>query len=322
MAERRVGSNAPLLAGVPVTLLPGVVRILAPNPSLMTGPGTNTYLIGGEDLVAIDPGPDDDAHLDRVAAAASGRLRYIVVTHTHADHAPGARGLAVRTGATVLGYGARNGFAPDAELREGDVVAGADVTLRALHTPGHASDHLCYLLEQVGDARAAASSAGFGAGSTVAASPGAGVLFSGDHVMGGSTVVIAPPDGNMAAYLASLTRLQGLDPPLIGIAPGHGGYLGDPRTVIDGYLSHRAAREASVLAALDDGMEMTIDELVEEIYRDVAAELHPVARYSVWAHLEKLLAEGRVVNDAAGGTPGALSARWRRSGADGGATLR
>ncbi len=246
----------------------GIWRVLAPNPSVMTGPGTNTYLVGGADLVAIDPGPDDEAHLDRIAEVGEGRIRYVVATHTHPDHAPGAGGLAERTGATVLGFDERDGFAPDGCLGDGDVVAGDGFRLRALHTPGHASNHLCYLLEE------------------------RGILFSGDHIMGGSTVVIAPPDGDMAAYLGSLRRLLALDPPLAAIAPGHGPLMADPQAVIEGYLRHRLAREQAISAALRRRGRATIPELVVDVYTDVPEALHPIARYSVWAHLRKLAGEG------------------------------
>lgn len=255
-----------LRPGVVAEVVPGVRRIVAPNPSLMTGPGTNTYLVGTSEVVVIDPGPDDEAHLDAVAAAGAGRIRRVAVTHTHPDHAPGAAGLAARTGALVAGFGARDGFLPDEVLGEGDVLGAGEHRMRALHTPGHASNHLCYLLE------------------------GAGVLFSGDHVMGGSTVVIAPPDGDMAAYLASLERLLVLAPPLRAIAPGHGPLMEDPPAVLQGYLDHRRAREAAILAALRRRGSATVDDLVEDVYVDVPSALHPVARYSVWAHLRHLAA--------------------------------
>lgn len=257
-------SAAGLVPGEVVALSSAVRRILAPNPSLMTGPGTNTYLVGTGDVAVIDPGPDDAGHLDAIAAAGAGRIRHVLVTHTHPDHAPGAAGLAERTEAVVLGYGERDGFVPDEALAEGDSVAGDGFRLRALHTPGHASNHLCFLLE------------------------GEDLLFSGDHVMGGSTVVIAPPDGDMGDYLASLERLRDLEPPIAAIAPGHGPLMEDPRAVLEGYLAHRRAREASIAAALARRGEATIDDLVADVYTDVPVELHPVARYSVWAHLRHL----------------------------------
>ncbi|MHB8246389.1 MAG: MBL fold metallo-hydrolase [Acidimicrobiales bacterium] len=269
-----------------VEVLPRVLRLTAPNPSIMTGPGTNTYLVGEKDLVAIDPGPVDDAHLDAVASAAEsyGRLRAVIVTHHHSDHAPGSRGLAERTGAVVLGYEERAGFSPDRQITEGAVVDLGDLPLRAVHTPGHASDHLCYMLDD-----------------------SMRLLFSGDHIMGGSTVVIAPPDGNMAEYLASLDRLLGEQPAIEAIVPGHGAVMTDPIAVISEYRSHRLAREGAVLAALEHRGDATIDQIVADIYVDVPEVLHPVARYSVWAHLLKLRDEGHASSEE----PGTVEGTWR-----------
>jgi glyoxylase-like metal-dependent hydrolase (beta-lactamase superfamily II) len=267
-------TDAALVPGVVAEIAPQVRRLVAPNPSSMTGPGTNTYLVGTDHLAVIDPGPDEPLHLDAVAAAGNGRIRYVLVTHTHPDHSPGAAGLAQRTGATLLGFGERDGFVPDAALAEGDVVAGDDFRLRALHTPGHASNHLCYLLEEDD------------------------LLFSGDHVMGGSTVVIAPLDGDMDLYLASLERLRSLDPPLRAIAPGHGPVMEDPPAVLDEYIAHRLAREASIASALAGLGTATVDDLVAAVYTDVPVALHPIARYSVWAHLRRLAGAGRAASDA------------------------
>ena len=216
-----------LTPGKVVTLSPLVRRVLAPNPNIMTGPGTNTYLVGRDDLAVIDPGPDDhEEHLDAVAAAGDGRIRWILVTHTHPDHSPGAAGLKARTGAEVLGFDERDGFVPDRSIGDGHVLADGAGTfrLRALHTPGHASNHLCYVLD------------------------GEDVLFSGDHIMSGSTVVIAPPDGDMATYLESLAMVGKLD--MSAIFPGHGDVIGDGHGKVEEYIAHRLAREAAVLAAL------------------------------------------------------------------------
>ncbi len=273
-----------LTAGVAAELSPLVRRVLAPNPSIMTGPGTNTYLVGDGSgpLAVIDPGPANDQHLDAVAAAADGRIGWIIATHTHVDHSPGAAGLRARTGAPVFGFGppppsARGAggleghdwnFAPDAEVREGWRPPGADFVLTALHTPGHASNHLCFALDD-----------------------GGRVLFSGDQVMSGSTVVIAPPDGDMAVYLESLERLRSAR--FDRIAPGHGDLIEDVAAVLDDYLAHRQAREVAILGALREAGQAGVDQLVAAVYSDVPVDRHPIARYSVWAHLRKLAAEGQ-----------------------------
>lgn len=268
-----------------VEIAPRIVRLTAPNPSVMTGPGTNTYLIGERDLVVVDPGPEDDAHLDAIAAAAEGygRIRAILVTHHHSDHAPGAKGLSQRCGAEVLGWGAVGGFTPDRTISEGDVVEAGDLAVRAVHTPGHASDHLCFLVEEP-----------------------ARLLLSGDHLMGGSTVVIAPPDGDMAAYLHSLDRLLGERPVLDAIVPGHGPVLSDPIAVISEVKAHRLARETAVLAALRRRQDATVEQIVADVYVDVPELLHPIARYSVWAHLLKLRDDG----EAATPDPASVEALW------------
>ena len=259
-----------LTPDVPVALTKLVRRVLCNNPGMMTGPGTNTYLVGIDEVAVIDPGPADDAHLDAVAAAGSGEIRWILCTHTHGDHSPGAEGLKERTGAEILSFEDRDGLVCDRHLADGDTVEATEFTLRAIHTPGHAGNHLCFLMERDR------------------------MLFSGDHIMDGSTVVITPPDGDMAAYLASLERLQTLRPSLRSIAPAHGHLITDPAAKIADYISHRLEREAQVLAALReegaDGADTAA--LVAAIYTDVPEFLHPVARFSVWAHLRKLADEG------------------------------
>jgi glyoxylase-like metal-dependent hydrolase (beta-lactamase superfamily II) len=254
-----------LTVGVASALSPLVRRIVAPNPGIMTGPGTNTYLVGIDEIAVIDPGPDDAAHLDAVAACGGDRIRWILATHTHQDHSPGVSGLKARTGAEVLGFGERDDFAPDTTIGEGHRLEATEFNLTALHTPGHASNHLCFLLEQER------------------------LLFSGDHVMQGSTVVISPPDGDMAVYLDSLRRLLSLR--LRSIAPGHGHLIEDPKAAVQEYLDHRAQREAEILGALRAGDD-TVDAIVARVYVAVSSELHPIARHSVHAHLLKLTAEG------------------------------
>lgn len=257
----------PMVPGVASAISPLVLRILAANAGLMTGPGTNTYLVGIDEIAVIDPGPADEEHLDAIAGCGGDRIRWILATHTHEDHSPGVAGLKERTGAEVLAFSSGDGLQVDAELADGDVIEATEFRLTALHTPGHASNHLCFLLEEER------------------------LLFSGDHIMQGSTVVIAPPDGDMAQYLASLERLRALR--LKGIAPGHGHLIDDPARTIDGYLAHRRAREQAIAAALAEAGTATVDELVARVYVDVPVELHPVARHSVHAHLLKLAADGR-----------------------------
>jgi glyoxylase-like metal-dependent hydrolase (beta-lactamase superfamily II) len=267
----------PLVHGVASALSPLVRRIVAPNGGLMTGPGTNTYLVGIDEIVVVDPGPDEPGHLDAIAGCGGDRIRWIVCTHTHPDHSPGAAGLKARTGAEVLAFDARDDLAVDREMADGDAIEATEFVLRALHTPGHASNHLCFLLEQER------------------------LLFSGDHIMDGSTVVISPPDGDMAAYLEALERLKALRPRLRTIAPGHGHLIEDPLARIDAYLAHRGEREAQILAVLREGP-AKIEAVVEALYRGVAQELHPVAAQTVWAHLRKLAAEGRAKGKAFDGT--------------------
>ena len=267
---------ADLTSGVASALRPLVRRIVAPNAGLLTGAGTNTYLVGIDEVAVIDPGPDDAGHVEAIAGCGGDRIRWILVTHTHRDHWEAAAALKARTGAEVLGFRAAGGFVPDREIDDKGILEGTEFRLVALHTPGHASDHLCYLLE---DDR---------------------LLFSGDHLIGGSSVVVAPPDGDMAAYLRSLERLQTLRPPLRGIAPGHGDVIDDAKRALADYLRHRHERERAILAALQAGA-TTVDQIVDQVYTDVPAVLHPAARQSVHAHLIKLVAEQRVVGGGVDG---------------------
>ena len=241
----------------------------------MTGPGTNTYLVGEADVTVIDPGPGDAAHVAAIIDAAGGHISRILCTHTHIDHWPAAVEIASHTGAEILAFGSRDGLEVTGTLGDGDIISTAEYRIQVIHTPGHASNHLCYLLCDEA------------------------LLFSGDHIMQGSTVVISPPDGDMAAYLASLDLLQMLDPPLQAIAPAHGHLLRDPDAIIDGYRAHRLARErivADALAASGEGG-ATVDGLVPVVYADVNEALHPVARRSLWAHLRKLVDDGQATVD-------------------------
>lgn len=260
--------------GTPKRLDDGVVRIIAPNPGVMTGPGTNTYLVGRDELAVIDPGPAIDSHVDAIVQASGGRIRRIFCTHTHLDHSPAAAKLRSITGAHVIGTRAPSAprqdaaFAPDEMPEDGAAYAIGDLTLRALHTPGHASNHFCYLLEQTG------------------------MLFSGDHVMQGSTVIINPPDGDMRAYLRSLEAL--LHRNIAIVAPGHGYLIGKPSAEIRRLINHRVQREQRVLDALAARGQVPIDELVPVVYADVPPDRHRAAARSLLAHLLKLVAEGRV----------------------------
>lgn len=265
-------TNIALVPGTPKRLDPYVTRLIAPNPGMMTGPGTNTYLVGQKELAIIDPGPAVDAHIQAVLAAGAGRIRWILCTHTHVDHSPAAAAIKAATGAVTIGRPApehpgQDHFVPDRALGHGDRLMFGGLTLRALHTPGHASNHLCYLLENTR------------------------MLFTGDHVMQGSTVVINPPDGDMRAYLASLELLLAED--ILILAPGHGYLIGEPHREARRLIRHRMAREQKVVWALERMRLPTLQELVVEVYDDVSPRLHGVAQRSLAAHLEKLAAEGR-----------------------------
>jgi glyoxylase-like metal-dependent hydrolase (beta-lactamase superfamily II) len=262
----------PIVHEVPSAVSPYIRRIVANNPGAMTGPGTNTYLAGVDEIAVIDPGPDTDEHLDAVAGCGGDRIRWILLTHTHPDHAPGTRRLKERTGAEVCAFDDRDDVPVDRRLGDGDTVETTEFRIRAIHTPGHASNHLCYLLEEER------------------------TLFSGDHIMDGSTVVIAPPDGDMALYLESLAKVRA-NKRLKAIAPGHGHLITDPVERIDGYIAHRLEREAQVLRTLRSEGSTAIAEVVARLYPDLIEELVPRARQSVHAHLLKLAAEGHVVGD-------------------------
>jgi len=265
-----------IVPGKAVQLNKAVRRITAPNPGMMTGPGTNSYLIGdpGGDVALIDPGPDREDHVAAILAA-PGRIRWILATHTHPDHSPATVAIKARTGAEVLGLTAPRGehqdqsFKPDRVLADGERIALPGATLRAIHTPGHASNHLCYLLEEER------------------------LLFTGDHVMQGSTVVINPPDGDMIAYIDSLKRLQGTG--IDYFAPGHGFLIGAPDEMIDLLVRHRLVREFKSLSAVKSLGRATLEELTPVVYDDVPAFKHSWAARSLLAHLVKLRREGAVV---------------------------
>lgn len=270
-----------------------LARLCAPNPGPLTGPGTNTYLIGarGGPLAVVDPGPDDDAHLEAILEqidARGGSLEWVLVTHHHPDHAPLARRLAARRGARIAAMAHPRGVDPDLQVKEGTLIDVGDVMVRAMHTPGHASDHCCYLLDATG------------------------TLLAGDHLMDSVTVVIAPPDGDLVAYESSLERIATSASGVRAVAPGHGRVLREPARVVDEVLAHRRAREDRLLDVL--GTEPAdLDALLPLVYADLAdARLVPYAKRSMWAHLRKLEGIGAVVRIGEEGVAGE-HARWRRA---------
>lgn len=275
--------------GEPAPVSPGIVRIVAPNASPLTFKGTNTYLVGMTELAVIDPGPTDDAHREAILKAAAGRpIRQILVTHAHRDHVDGAAALKAATGAPVMGFGREEFppvgpdtnpqgsefidyvFTPDVKLAHGALIEEKEWRLQAIHTPGHAPDHLCFALL------------------------GRGVLFSGDHVMAWNTTLVAPPEGSMADYVESLTLLLPRTESVF--LPGHGGRLDDPQRTVRAYLLHRRWREEQVMEAIRGGVR-TIQSIVPVIYPTIDHKLSSAAALSVQAHVEHLIARGLVTCD-------------------------
>ncbi len=258
-------------------LAPGVRRLLAPNPSMMTGPGTNTYLFGSNEVAVLDPGPVIDSHIATLQEVAGAPIRWVLVTHTHPDHSPAAAELAKQTGAELLGRPAPEGkhqdmtFVPDRVLNDGDRLAVDGVEIEAIQTPGHASNHVCYRQTELN------------------------WIFTGDHVIDGSTVVIDPPDGNMKDYLVSLARLKEFQP--AALAPGHGELIHDPDRSIDWIIDHRLEREAQVVAAIKANPGLTTMELVAHVYKDVDQKLYGWAERSLLAHLLKLEDDGAAIQE-------------------------
>ena len=250
-------------------LPPGVESVLAPNPSLMTGPGTSTYLISGTHgpSLVIDPGPLIEEHLQTVVRRAPFTIEALLITHGHPDHMEGAARLRELSGAPILAWSREGVPAADQLLADGEVIPLGNRSLLALHTPGHRFDHLSFMLQE---SRA---------------------VFAGDLVAGSGTVVIAPPEGNLAQYMTSLQRLLDLDPQVI--LPAHGPLIADPRALLLQYIAHRQEREEQVLAGLASAP-ATVETLVKSIYADVDPQLHPMAALSLTSHLYKLEGEGRV----------------------------
>ncbi len=286
--------------GEPRELAPGVVRLVANNPSPFTFKGTNTYLIGAEDLALIDPGPDDAAHLEAILKAiGKRRLTHIVITHTHRDHTDGLAALVAATGARTAGFGRRaaergtkrtspsgsefvdQDFIPNIPLANGQRLEGGGWALEAVHTPGHAPDHLCFALA------------------------GTRILFSGDHVMGWNTSVVAPPEGNMGAYIRSLEVLGERDDATY--FPGHGGQVEEPQRLVKAFLLHRRMREHAILECIRDGKN-TAKTIVPVVYKGIDPKLLNAATLSVLAHVEHLIERGLVQCEAPLSSDRALSA--------------
>jgi glyoxylase-like metal-dependent hydrolase (beta-lactamase superfamily II) len=268
--------------GVPFRLNSRVRRLVAPNAGVMTGAGTNTYLLGDKEVAVLDPGPAIPAHIDAILKTAGDRIRWIVCTHTHPDHSPAWQAVAAATGAEVIGASPADDmfqddtFKPAKELQHDEVLATPEFTLRAVHTPGHVSNHFCFLLEEEQ------------------------MLFAGDHIMNGSTVVIVPPSGDMKAYIESLQLL--LRYPIKLIAPGHGEVMEDSRAVVEWLVNHRLKRESKVIKGLQQVGRSSLDELVEVVYDDVDRALYKMAKLSLTAHLIKLRSENRALQHPADDT--------------------
>ena len=270
--------------GKPAQLSPLIRRVVADNPGPFTYTGTGVYIIGTGDVAVIDPGPINESHVAALDAALEGcKVTHVLVTHHHMDHSPGAVPLAKKHGCKVYGYGLQMrepkdgevrleagddlGFMPDVEIRDGDIIKGKDWTVRALHTPGHTSNHMCYALEEEN------------------------TLFSGDHIMGWSTTVISPPDGDMGDYFNSLDHIKAQN--FDKIRPTHGPCIENPDVFVQAYIDHRRHREQQILGAVKAGQSNIMD-IVTALYQHVDKRLHPAAAHSVLAHIVHLVETGRL----------------------------
>jgi glyoxylase-like metal-dependent hydrolase (beta-lactamase superfamily II) len=276
--------------GSAVSAAPGILRVTAPNPSPFTFHGTNSYIIGHDTLAVIDPGPEDERHLRTLLDTIAGRpVSHIFVSHTHRDHSPLAQRLKESLGARTVAEGPHRparpyysgeinmleasadiDFAPDLALADGAKIDGDDWSLRGIHTPGHAANHMAFGLE------------------------GTGILFSADHVMAWATSIVAPPDGSMSDYMTSLEKLLERDDRIY--LPGHGGAVTKPAAFVRGLRAHRKMRERAILERIVQG-DRTIPDMVKAIYRDTDPRLHGAAALSVLAHLEDLVGRGEVITD-------------------------
>lgn len=304
-AELAFNRNDDVDYGVAEDVAPQVRRIVANNPGPYTFLGTNTYLVGRGRVAVIDPGPSDERHLAAIAEATRGeRVSHILITHSHRDHCDGAFALQKLLGGEVMSFGPTGGsrgagapglgeafvdpdFVPDRALADGDVIKVGNVTLDVLHTPGHAPDHLCFALV------------------------GQRTVFTGDHVMGWNTTVIAPPEGSMARFMSSLEKLLPRHDKIF--LPGHGGRVQTPQRVVKAYIMHRQWREQTILACLEDGVS-TIPRIVAKIYGELNADLKAAASLSVLAHLEHLIGRGLATVERAGAAGSAAAARAGLSG--------
>ena len=246
-----------------------IKKIIAPNPSFFTGDGTNTYLIGRKDITLIDPGPNISKHIDEIIIEGENNIKRILVTHSHKDHSSAARPLADKLNIPLMGMKAKNNylnndvtFYPNKELKDGDLMHTNEYSIQVIHTPGHASNHLSFLIKNED------------------------CLIVGDHLMNGSTVVISPPDGDMRDYIISLKKLMNYKIKIL--APGHGDYINNPTDNINLIIQHRLNREFKILEKLKDKRSKNIKKLVEDVYDDVSPSLHSIAIMSLEAHLIKL----------------------------------
>ena len=273
----------PLEYGVAEQITPRIQRVMAPNPGPFTFQGTGVYIVGaGKSVAVIDPGPDLPDHIEALKRALDGRkVSHILVTHTHKDHSPAARPLAEWSGAPTYGFGPHTEtndveeggdrlFAPDVLVTDGNLILGEDFTIEALHTPGHTANHVCYALEEEK------------------------ALFTGDHVMGWSTSVIAPPDGNMGDYLRSLEKLIARDDAIL--YPTHGAPIPEPEHLLHAYLVHRRMREAQIAGCLTRGTD-TITAIVAKLYAGLQPVLIRAAALTVQAHLEHMIEQGKAARD-------------------------